>query len=169
MCEYAEYQTSQDQYISTQTISVSLLCTPLRLACSGALFDRVARKVGAVRSVDLGESGGQQQQQRDKCRDGLHFVVVEESKLRAASCETYSRRKSRSAPSKDRKRGCSLLLRVTSFFLPTTSRSNHSPWHPSCKRKRSMTCDCAHVDSLSRSMLQHEWPRNQPCRQNIIS
>lgn len=110
MRECAEYQISQDQYISAQTISVSLLCALLRLACIGALFDCVARKVGAVRSVDLGEGGGEQQQQRDKCRDGLHFVVVEESKLRAASCESHSRRKSRSALSKDRKRGCSLLV-----------------------------------------------------------
>jgi hypothetical protein len=61
MRELAEYQMSQDQYISTQATSVTLFCALLRLAGSGALFDCVARKVGAFTSVDLSEGEGQQQ------------------------------------------------------------------------------------------------------------
>jgi len=60
MREFAEYQMSQDQYIITQAISITLICALLRLACRGALFDCVARKVVTF-GVDLGECEGQQQ------------------------------------------------------------------------------------------------------------
>lgn len=61
MCEFAEYQMCKDEYIGTQAISKSLLRAILRVACSGGLSDCVARKVGAVIGVDLGEDEGQQQ------------------------------------------------------------------------------------------------------------